>query len=83
MKKFTIVPLSGTFAQEIRETMTDEFGHKVIEQVATGHGPCRVSLRPFKVGVDKRLLLSHSPFEINNVFDQPGPIFIHQMEVEP
>ncbi|HNK30293.1 MAG TPA: DUF1203 domain-containing protein, partial [Ferruginibacter sp.] len=45
-------------------------------------GPCRVSLKPFTVGEDKRLLLSHSPFEIDNAFNQPGPIFIHADEVE-
>lgn len=27
-------------------------------------------------------LISHSPFMINNAFDQPGPIFIQKKEVE-
>ena len=60
----------------------DDFGHDVIEQTATGLGPCRVSLKPFKKGVDKRLLLTHSPFKIDNAFDQPGPVFINAEEVE-
>jgi hypothetical protein len=46
-------------------------------------GPCRVSLRPFIVGQDTRLLLSHSPFSIDNAFNQPGPIFISKDDVEP
>jgi hypothetical protein len=83
MKNYRIVPLSKQFATNIRRLGRDAFGHEVIEQTANGHGPCRVSLKPFVPGKDKRLLLSHSPFEINNAFNQPGPIFIHKEEVEP
>jgi len=82
MTQFKIVPLSEAYAAKIRSTNTDDFGHAVIEKLATGKGPCRVSLQPFAVGEDIRLLLSHSPFEIDNVFNQPGPIFIHKKEVE-
>jgi len=83
MHKFKIVPLSGEYAQKIRNSRKDDFGHEVIEQTATGLGPCRVSLKPFKKGVDKRLLFTHSPFETNNVYNQPGPVFIHAEEAEP
>lgn len=82
MKKFKIVPLSKEFAAQIRSTGKDEFGHPVIEQIATGSGPCRVSLKPFEKGVDKRLLISHSPFDIDNAYNQPGPVFINKEEVE-
>lgn len=82
MNQFKIVPLPKTFADQIRTTLTDDFGHTVIEQTATGRGPCRVSLKPFTPGVDRRLLLSHSPFVIHNAFNQPGPIFINAEEVE-
>lgn len=82
MNKFRIVPLSEEYARQIREKRTDDFGHEIIEQVAKGKGPCRVSLRPFKVGEDKRLLLSHNPFAIDNAFNQPGPVFINAGEVE-
>ena len=83
MKHFKIVPISKEYAAKIRETRKDEFGHEVLEQVATGKGPCRVSLKPFAVGKDIRLLISHSPFEIDNAFNQPGPVFINKEEVEP
>lgn len=83
MKNFKIVPLTAEYAEKIKHTGKDDFGHKVVEQVATGHGPCRLSLKPFEVGVDVRLLFSHSPFEIDNAFNQPGPIFIHKKSVEP
>ena len=83
MKQFKIVPLSREYANKIKENNKDDFGHEVIEQIATGKGPCRVSLKPFKVGQDVRLLFSHSPFVVDNPFNQPGPVFIHKKEVEP
>jgi hypothetical protein len=82
MNKFKIVPISKSYAANIRSSHVDDFGNKVIEQVATGSGPCRVSLRPFNKGIDKRLLIKHSPFEKDNAFNQPGPIFISSDEVE-
>jgi hypothetical protein len=82
MKKFKIIPLSEAYAASIRTSMKDEFGHEVMEQLATGMGPCRVSLQPFAVGEDTRLLFSYSPFAIDNVFNQPGPVFIYKKEVE-
>ena len=82
MNKFKIVPLSATYAKQIRGNWKDDFGHEVIEQTATGLGPCRISLKPFEKGVDKRLLFTHSPFEKDNAYNQPGPIFINADEVE-
>ena len=82
MKQFKIIPLSKEYANKIKENNKDDFGHDVIEQIATGKGPCRVSLKPFKVGEDVRLLISHSPFTIDNVFNQPEPVFIHKNDVE-
>ncbi len=82
MNKFKIVPISKAYANKIKLTLRDDFGHEITEKVATGSGPCRVSLKPFKKGADKRLLLTHSPFEIDNAFNQPGPVFINSDDVE-
>ena len=82
MNNFKIVPLSKTEVRHIRENRKDDFGHEVVEQIATGLGPCRVSLKPFEKGVDKRLLFTHSPFEIDNAYNQPGPVFINAGDVE-
>ena len=82
MIQFKIVPLSEEYASKIREAQKDNFGHEVVEQVATGLGPCRVSLKPFVKGRDIRLLFSYSPFDIDNAFNQPGPVFIHKKDVE-
>lgn len=83
MKNFRIVPLSKEYAANIRRTGKDAFEHDVVEQVATGRGPCRVSLRSFVPGKDKRLLFTHTPFEKDNVYNQPGPVFISAEETEP
>src|SRR6187402_1461693 len=83
MNQFKIVPLSREYANKIKENNRDDFGHEVLEQIATGKGPCRVSLKPFIVGKDVRLLISHSPFVVDNAFNQPGPVFIHKKDVEP
>ena len=82
MKNFRIVPLAIDYVKRIKETLIDDFGHDVKTQLATGRGPCRVSLKPFDVGIDERLLFSHSPFEIDNAFNQPGPVFINKKDVK-
>src|SRR5215207_9911949 len=82
MKKYKIIPLSEDYAEKIRQSRKDEFGFDVLEQVARGKGPCRVSLTPFVVGQDLRLLFSHSPFPLSNAFNQPGPVFIHKKRVK-
>lgn len=83
MRNFKIVPLTAAYARMVKESRKDDFGNTITEQVASGFGPCRVSLSPFKVGVDERLLLSYSPFSIQNAFNECGPIFIHKKDVEP
>lgn len=83
MNKFRVIPLSKDYAAKLRDSRIDDFGHSILEETATGLGPCRVSLQPFTRGKDKRLLLSHSPFTIDNAFNQPGPVFIAAEEVEP
>jgi len=83
MSLFKIIPLSAEFASEIRTNRKDKFGNEVVEQLATGYGPCRVSLNPFIPQHDKRLLFSYSPFSIKNAFNQNGPIFISSENLKP
>jgi len=82
MEKFRIVPLSKEYTQKIKSDRIDDFGNEVIELVATGKGPCRLSLKPFTVNVDKRLLFKYSPFELQNAYNESGPIFINSEDVE-
>ena len=79
---FRIVPLSKEYVSEIRAAGRDDFGNAIEEQIARGYGPCRLSLKPFVPGVDRRILIGHSPFKIVNAFNQPGPVFFHSAEVE-
>jgi len=83
MKNFKIVPLSKEYARQIRQTGKDEFGYCTKARIATAYGPCRVSLKPFVPGKDERILCCYSPFEIDNAFNERGPIFINKEEVEP
>ena len=83
MSNFQVVPLPAATAQRIRTSRQDDYGNAVVEQVATGYGLCRVSLRPFAPGQDRRLLFSCSPFEQANAFNQNGPVFITSTEVAP
>lgn len=82
MANFKIVPLTEAFCSRIRQTMQDDFGNRLVETPATGAGPCRQSLKPFRPGVDRRILLSHTPFEGQNTYHQIGPVFIHAEPVE-
>ena len=79
---FRIVPLSREYAARIRAEGHDDFGNEIIEKLATGYGPCRVSLRPFVPGIDRRILASHSPFEVANPFNQSGPVFFNAADVD-
>src|SRR5439155_983517 len=45
--------------------------------VATGHGPCRLCLRTFRVGQEERILFTFDPFDGLEEVPLPGPIFIH------
>ena len=79
---FKIVPISKGHIERLRAVGRDHFGNEIVEQIAGGYGPCRVSLKPFRPGVDRRILLGHSPFQIANAFDQPGPIFVNSADVD-
>ncbi|MFL6467583.1 MAG: DUF1203 domain-containing protein [Pyrinomonadaceae bacterium] len=79
---FKIVPISKDYISRLRAQGRDDFGNEIVEQIAGGFGPCRLSLKPFRPGVDRRILLSHSPFTVANAFNQPGPIFVNSAETE-
>lgn len=79
---FKIIPLSKEFTTKVLAAKRDDFGNDVVEQVAAGYGPCRLSLKPFVPGVDRRVLISHSPFTVANAFNQPGPVFFNPAESE-
>ena len=58
------------------------YGHPAHTELATGHGPCRHCLKPFRVGEDHRTLFTCNPFHNLAEIPQPGPVFIHSTPCE-
>ncbi|HEX5655505.1 MAG TPA: DUF1203 domain-containing protein [Chitinophagaceae bacterium] len=73
------VPISQDYADRIRSTRQDDFGHAVETHIAgeTGYGPCRCCLKQFRPG-EKRLLFSYAPVAADHPFNEVGPVFIHE-----
>lgn len=75
---FIVLPITRDIATQVRASRrAPRYGHPVHQEVATGTGPCRECLSSFAVGVDERLLFTHSPFDGVTMLSQPGPVFIH------
>src|SRR5262249_8760938 len=55
----------------------------VHSELATGYGPCRLCLRTFEIGAEKRLLFTYDPFHGVEPYPLPGPVFIHEAECLP
>ncbi len=84
MPDFRVVPIGEPFAQRVRTSRkAPGYGHPVHAEVATGYGPCRVCLRTFREGEERRLLCTYDPFFGRDPFPLPGPIFIHEHDCAP
>jgi hypothetical protein len=53
------------------------YGHPAHTELATGHGPCRHCLHPFRVGEERLTLFTYNPFHMLAPIPLPGPVFIH------
>ncbi len=83
MPAFKVVALSESLAARVRSSRRSPgYGHPVHAEVATGYGPCRLCLRDFETGVDRRLLFTLDPFHGLEEFPMPGPVFIHESECD-
>jgi uncharacterized protein DUF1203 len=79
MAAYRVVSVDESLAEKVRTSRkAPGYGHPVHSEVATGYGPCRLCLRDFEVGVDKRLLFTLDPFHGLETFPLPGPVFIHE-----
>lgn len=79
MASYGIQAISQTTADEVRATLrAPRYGHPAQVATATGYGPCRLCLKHFAVGVDRRILFTYDAFEGQEALPQPGPIFIHE-----
>ena len=83
MPDYRFVAIPEPTAERVRATRKSPgYGHPVHAEVATGYGPCRLCLRDFAVGVDRRLLFTLDPFHGLEAFPLPGPVFIHETECD-
>jgi hypothetical protein len=78
MSMYYIAGLADEITDAVRNTMrSPQFGHPVSKEIATGTGPCRACLEPFRVGAEERLLFTYRPEGGDGNLAAPGPVFIH------
>jgi hypothetical protein len=78
--EYRVIPLRQETADEVRTTLRSPgYGHPAHVEVATGSGPCRLCLRPFRVGEDERVLFTYNPFPDGAELPSPGPVFVHKV----
>ena len=83
MPPYKVIALTEGLAERVRASRRSPgYGHPVHAEVATGYGPCRLCLRDFAVGADRRLLFTLDPFHGLEPFPLPGPVFIHENECD-
>lgn len=79
MSSYRILAMPGAVAAAVRTTRKSPFSaHPTFADVAKGYGPCRLCLRTFEVGAERRILLTYDPFAGREDLPLPGPIFIHE-----
>jgi hypothetical protein len=84
MAEYRILGVPAETAARVRSTRKSPgYGHPVHSEIATGYGPCRVCLRDFEIGADRRLLFTYDPFFGAEPYPMPGPVFIHETECMP
>lgn len=81
--EFIVRGVSQEIADEVRRTRRSPgYGHPSHLEMATGTGPCRCCLRPFKPGAEQRLLFTYRPPSRAGTLNAPGPVFIHAEHCE-
>jgi uncharacterized protein DUF1203 len=76
---YRVIALAQDVADAVRATHLSPFSkHPTHTEVARGHGPCRLCLRAFAVGQDRRILFTLDPFAGLESLPLPGPVFIHE-----
>ena len=74
MDGYRFLAIGEATAEKVRTTRKSPgYGHPVHAEIATGYGPCRLCLRDFNVGTDRRLLFTLDPFYGLEPFPLPGP----------
>ncbi len=81
--EYRLIALQQATADEARRTLKSPgYGHPAHVELATGTGPCRLCLRPFRVKEEERVLFTYNPFPADADLPSPGPIFVHKVACE-
>ena len=76
MSKFKIIPITKEYAQKIRSSMKDDFGHKLHTASLSGRALCRFCLADGGAE-QKHILFSYLPVKNINPYAEVGPVYIH------
>jgi hypothetical protein len=83
MQSYRVLAIGGPIANAVRKTLrAPGYGHPAHTELATGYGPCRLCLKAFNVGTDRRILFTYDPFYEKENLPLPGPVFIHEGNCE-
>jgi len=83
MQPFRVVAILDAIADSVRaELVAPVYGHPAYAEVARGYGPCRLCLRSFTVGADRRILFTYDSFQDKEALPLPGPVYIHEVACE-
>jgi hypothetical protein len=83
MRPYRVVPIPQSTADAVRSTgRSPRYGHPAHAEVATGYGPCRLCLRFFAKGEERRILFTYDPFAESGARPLPGPVFVHEHACE-
>jgi Protein of unknown function (DUF1203) len=81
--EYRLVALRQETADAARTTLRSPgYGHPAYVERATGTGPCRLCLHPFRVHEEERVLFTYNPFPADADLPGPGPIFVHKASCE-
>ena len=81
--EYRVIALGQEIADAVRTTLkAPGYGHPAHVETASGTGPCRVCLRPFRTGEEERVLFTYNPFPDTADLPGPGPVFVHRVPCE-
>ncbi|HEX2252771.1 MAG TPA: DUF1203 domain-containing protein [Thermoanaerobaculia bacterium] len=81
MIEYRTLAIPQQTADAVRTRLTSPgYGHPAHVETAHGYGPCRLCLRFFVVGAERRILFTYDPFRETGAAPLPGPIYIHQAD---
>ena len=81
--QFKVRGVPQQIADEVRHTRrAPGYGHPAHLELASGTGPCRCCLKPFRPGEEQRLLFTYRPRGDDGSLMAPGPVFIHAEHCE-